>query len=197
MLKRLGICILLFSIITGLSAYSVAAPIEIIDLVGDKDQNPPPDADGNGIIHEPDDPAGFDLRQVGGTVSWTHDISDFLTDVTIHSARLDIAVVGLIDGNWGTIDNKLYIDGAEILGAFDNSNDGWILYSFDIAAEFLLDGYIDIQLAAHPYEGWGGPDYSELFVSGETPDPVPEPATMLLLGLGIAGFSGIRKKLNR
>jgi hypothetical protein len=136
----------------------MASAIEIINLVGDKDQNPPPNPDGWGIVPGPDDPPGFDMRQEGTTVSWVHDVLSAIQGLTITSAILDIAAVGLVDGNFGTIDNRLFVDGNEIPGAFDNSNDGWRLYPFDINTQWLLDGKLNVSIvtSTNPLEGWGG-----------------------------------------
>lgn len=203
MLKAIKIFLLSIMLLSfcGVSAYAV--PVEIIDLVGDKDleewSKTVANDDGWGIIHEQDDPCGFDIRQVGTTVSWTHDISDQLAGVTIGSIRLDIASVGLIDNNWDDIDNRLFINNSEIEEAFDDSYDGWRLYSFNLSLDMLVNGCLNLSIVSHKGEGWGGPDYSELFVFGErsdtnTPAPVPEPATMLLLGSGLAGFGYLRRK---
>lgn len=149
--KILFLSMLLF----GLSAYTSALPVKIVDLIGDKDQeilsqDPEYNDDGWDVIHEDDDPDGFDIRQVGTTVTWTHDISDWMTDIVIESMRLDIAVLGLIDGNWPDtdnedllIDNKLYVNGTEIQDAFDDSYDGWRLYSFDISTDMLINGCLN------------------------------------------------------
>jgi hypothetical protein len=194
--KIVFFCVLSCFLVIGTSLSSVNA-LEIINLVGDKDQNPPPDPDGVGIIHELDDPAGFDMRQAWGTtVSWMHDVSSELQGLTITSARLDIAVVGLIDGQYG-INNKLFVDGIEIPGAFDNSNDGWRLYSFVLDIQRLLDGKLNVSIQSDPIEGWGGPDYSELHVVAETTTSVPEPTTMLFLWSGLFGLVGLRRKFKK
>lgn len=204
MLKLTKIFLISVLLFAGFNVRTFALPI-VVDLIGDKDQeewvneDPGTRDDGKGITHEYDDPEGFDERQVGGFVSWTHDISDLISGITIESIRLDIAAVGLIDNNWYDIDNQLYVDEIEIPYAFDDSYDGWRLYSFDIPVEMLLDGILNIKITIHPDEGWGGPDYSELFVFGETSgsSSVPEPATMALLASGLAVIGGLKRKFKK
>ena len=45
-----------------------------------------------------------------------------------------------------------------------------------------------------PYHGWGYRVYGEY--GGPTPDPIPEPGTMALLGIGLAGLGlyGYRRR---
>lgn len=135
------------------------------NLVGDMDQNPPPNPNGIGIIHQTSDPTGFDLRQVGGTVTWIHDLSAVLHDQTITTVTLSVAVVGLIDQNFDSIDNRLFVNGVEIPGAFDDSHDGWQLYVFPLDPAILVNGILVVELVADAQEGWGGPDYSQLVVT--------------------------------
>ena len=208
MLKLTKTLLLSTLLLLSFTANTFAVPV-VIDLIGDKDQKEWVNADlenrddGIGITHEEDDPAGFDEYQIWGYVSWTHDIADLLTGITIESVRLDIAAVGLIDKKWGDIDNQLYVDDTEIPYAFDYSIDGWRLYSFDIPVYMLLDGLLNITINIHPDEAWGGPDYSELFVYGKAtgssdiPAPVPEPATMVLLASGLAGVGCLKRKLKK
>ena len=148
----------------GLAVASLSA-CTFTNLVGDMDQNPPPDPDGFGIIHQPTDPAGFDMRQVGGTVTWVHDLSAVLHGQTIATVTLSVAVVGLIDQNAEGINNRLFVNGVEIPGAFDNSHDGWRLYVFPLDPAILANGILVVELVADPLEGWGGPDYSQLVVT--------------------------------
>lgn len=133
------------------------------------DQNPPPNPDGHDIVHEVDDLPGFDQRQVGGTVTWIHNVSTALGGQSIATATLRVAVVGLIDQNFPGIDNYLFVNGVEVLGAFDNSHDGWRLYEFPLNPAAITNGILVVELRASAPEGWGGPDYSELVVTTAPP----------------------------
>jgi hypothetical protein len=161
----------------------------IVSLVGDKDQNPPPHPDGFGIVHEPEDLPGFDQRLVGGTYSWTHAFAAGL--VTPGStAVLDLAVVGFIDGNYPGIDNRLFVHATEVAGAFDNSLDGWRLYSFAVPLSYLTTGTLNVTLVVSPLEGWGGVDYAELRITTPGGEGVPDGGTsLLLLGAGLVGLA--------
>ena len=118
------------------------------NLVGDMDQNPPPNPDGHDIVHEVDDLPGFDQRQVGGTVTWIHNVSTALGGQSIATATLRVAVVGLIDQNFPGIDNYLFVNGVEVLGAFDNSHDGWRLYEFPLNPAAITNGILVVELRA-------------------------------------------------
>ncbi len=75
-------------------------------------------------------------------------------------------------------------DGTWDLGGVDTGD-----YAYDINVDYLTDGFFQVAIGSL----WG--DFciakSELEI---TYDPVPEPATIMLLGSGIIGFAALRKR---
>ena len=148
--------------------YSRQQPVCVSYLVGDKDQE---GATGDHPIvpHEDEDLDGFDMHMEGRTIEYMH---YFPYSPCIESATLKLAIVGFNDQD-DELDNRLFIEGDEIPGAFEGSSDGWELFTFDIDPSYLDDQRLDVAVAAHDHygndrtEGWGGIDYSELVVCGE------------------------------
>lgn len=154
------------------------------------------------------DPAfdpSFGGYRAGGSVSWdfTFDPSSFSS---ISSIQLEVIVVGFvnyypgnIDPSMGQLGNYLAIDDIPF-APFLQMTDGRDTRLIDLTAHGLTPGYHKFTVVAYSdpnakYEGWAGVDYSKLTVTGDTGGsaPVPEPSTMLLLGLGLMGLAGVRR----
>jgi hypothetical protein len=88
-------------------------------------------------------------------VRWTHDLSTHVAGKVIVSFTLELAIGGLQDGDgvFGPADDRLFIEGIEVPGAFDTVNHGAFgtgLFSFELSpaqiASFQVDGKLDIAI---------------------------------------------------
>jgi hypothetical protein len=146
------------------------------------------------------------------SLHYTHIISDdvdFVAGDLVTSANLeldftndllDIVVTGFWDWSvWDTTEHIYYaFDGSgwTYLGEVDNGQ-----YSVGIDLSLLnIDGQLAVDLAVSNWDNgntiaWL--DHSLLSGTAETA-PVPEPATILLMGIGLLGMVGIgRKRFNK
>jgi hypothetical protein len=139
--------------------------------------------------------------------SWHH-MFELSPDAVITSARLTIATFDLEDAGAGDgrggepYDDLLFLDGVEWLGAFDDTYtaDGFPVIPnmtvFDLTPDFwgfLVDGSLDVFVYSHGGERQDciAIDYALLKIEVSN---IPEPTTMLLLGIGIIGLAVARRK---
>ncbi|MEW8507654.1 MAG: PEP-CTERM sorting domain-containing protein [Candidatus Thiodiazotropha sp.] len=192
-MKRLVLGILLLAMSTAGSAAIIT------DLVGDMD------GFGIGATHG----SAFDWRSVGsgdgdGTDYWSDDdrtISHFY-DLTglgnILSVSLEIFSGG--QGYFGL--SNVYLD-TQFVGnltdgdtwdsGFEGENIAW-LDTFDLTPYIsLIDGANVVTIDVMPNDGWVL-DYSRLVIETDDVTSVPEPGTLALLAMGLAGMGLSRKK---
>lgn len=193
--------------------------LSVTDLVGDKDGF---DSNLEGDIVKYDSSNQLAAGEVTDKwtyrsilpLSWDHDYS-LSEDFTITDAYLEIFTAG--QGFYGL--SRLLLDGEEIGYLTDGESGGQNFARLDTFNLFpyldlLADGHVSVRVETQysnlsysdPNEKYGADnwilDYSQLTIYGVSdtaPAPVPEPSSILLLGIGLIGLAGLGRKkiLNR
>ena len=156
---------------------------------------------------------------VGSSFSYTHDINDevnFAAGDLVTEANLELdfvnmeGVTGLEGDSYGStyFFGWHYYDSREYVQyTYDSGISSWVEIDTDNDIQTALltidwlnsDGLLDVTINLWNTAGTAdiGLDHSKLYGTAETA-PVPEPATILLMGIGLLGMVGIgRKRFNK
>ena len=149
------------------------------------------DATGNPSVADPGDYTTINFNKIGGMITTWYTDADSGDTVQLDSTNDWMDAFGFYF-SWNNGSNIYYSEDdlnadPSFLAFLGKGN------NVDIAGQTGND-------ANHWYaamEGWGGNvDFNDIVVQLESVQPVPEPGTVLLLGIGLIGLAGLgRKKL--
>ncbi len=192
--------IVLITAVLIIAMTSIATANTVTSLYGDKDGFgigvlPDQGFDWGSVIQGAGDPSNTDIWMYG-TQSWVHSYS--LSGLgAITGAAFEIMTGGQ---GLGELSN-LYIN-SQFVGTLTDGDDTGPMYNYARLDVFNLMPFVSyltgtdtIQVVTSGGDGWVL-DYSQITLS-DNATTVPEPTTMLLLGLGLMGLARVRRKLKK
>ncbi len=111
-----------------------------------------------------------------------------------------VTISGLLQDNdpgvSGGVVGRILVDGVEVFSqvvdAYPGSTYGPPSVNYSITVPVSLGAYVDFAIDANGYEGYDNTTFTATIDAAVT--PVPEPATLLLLGSGLAGVAVLRRR---
>ena len=111
-----------------------------------------------------------------------------------------VTISGLLQDNdpvlMGGVVGRILVDGVEVFSqvvdAYPGSTYGPPSVNYSITVPVSLGAYVDFAIDANGYEGYDNTTFTATIDAAVT--PVPEPATLLLLGSGLAGVAVLRRR---
>ena len=135
--------------------------------------------------------------EYNGTAGYSFETSDWVFDDGTNSLEVSYVfndpAAGAIIGV-GNLDNDAYANFFGFSNAHGNAGD-WVYILFDIDGYSSVNPFesnFSVTLSAIGYTGYNSPEPDA--IGRIKAAPIPEPATMFLLGSGLIGFAGTRRR---